>query len=347
MEHVIVTLRLAYEQIYIPFRHRQSQRELLSCKGPIAIRTVAKDAFQVSHRIFDLNGRCEAEVKVFDDRYWWQLTGSDGPMTQEQFILFASEGKGDSLATLGCGCRYTNYDEDDFLRKKPRLLDSTRDEQWEMANRGASRVIFCDSAVLVEAGPPLYYAVPSWETPTIEVVVGPSALDRKDGERIRPAGLDPDERRICAAKGLAFGPNEFDHMVNKLASRVETPFHRSRIESVLPQPAPDTGPRTCARALATKIWQRTNDDGDWATRWLRKYIPTLAEACDPKADPATLPHRRMLEEFIALDWPRRSMYEDDEVSDAREIIRRLDALSPTILSDEDETAVEYLGKPGS
>jgi hypothetical protein len=345
MKQVVVNLRLSYEQIYIPARHRLRRREQLSCHGPIAIKTVANEALQVSHRIFDPTGRCEAEVSFFDNRHWWQLTGRDGPMTQDQFISLAGDGSHDILTTLGVRWTHPHQDELEFFAKKPGLLDSTRDEEWQKANRGASKVIFCDSTVLVEAGPPLYYSVPSWTTPTIALVVGPSALDRNDGNRFRTAGLDSARRGLFAARGLAFGPNEFDHAMDKLARRVETPFYQFRIEEVLPQPAPDTGPRTCARALATSIWKRTNDDGGWAARWLRKYVPTLADACDPNADPATLPHRRLLEEFIAVDWPRVSKYHDSEVRDAREIIRRLDALGTTILSDEDEAALEFLGKP--
>jgi hypothetical protein len=135
---------------------------------------------------------------------------------------------------------------------------------------------------LVAAGPAIYYGFPSEQT--IEIEAGPSELDRIDAAdgfyRRGTTGLyGPTVGRRCwaAREGLAVGPRELDRERHLFERRRRSVRTKDGIEEILP--APPAGPQTSARALAEWLWRGMQIDGDWNTwPWIRKYVPSLADA---------------------------------------------------------------------
>ena len=83
------------------------------------------------------------------------------PMTVETFKSLAHDLDWEVLNAFDVPFYHWKYlSEDELLATKPRRLDSGCEEQWKKVQRGASKVLFCDSAVMVEAGPPNYYGIP-------------------------------------------------------------------------------------------------------------------------------------------------------------------------------------------
>jgi len=100
-------------------------------------------------------------VRYFEGEYWWFLNDMGHPMTVETFKSLAHDLDWEVLNAFDVPFYHWKYlSEDELLATKPRRLDSGCEEQWKKVQRGASKVLFCDSAVMVEAGPPNYYGIP-------------------------------------------------------------------------------------------------------------------------------------------------------------------------------------------
>jgi hypothetical protein len=339
-------LRVPYDATYIPYRHRNRQGQKVASDGHVVIESIATNDAPISHRVVDEDGTAKAEVRLFRDSYWWVLREAGRPIRPETFSSDAEKENHLVLAALGCRRPFhSEVSEDSFFASKPRILASTRDEQWSRARHGASKVVFCDSAVLVAAGPPIYYGVRSDRN--IDIEVGPSELDRIDAgddfyERGKTGLYGPaiNSRRWAAMEGLAVGPHELDRERYLFARRDRSVRAIDRIEELLP--APPSGPQTSARALAEWLWRGMQKDGDWNTwPWIRKYVPSLADADGRGEYPVDLSHRRVLEDFARVDWASFTKSFAKEAEDAREILRRLDLIGG--LADEDHEALGRLG----
>jgi hypothetical protein len=360
MSEIVVKVRIPYSQSYIPWRHKKPQQEYIWSEGFITIKEVVAEAAPVSHRILGKDGTLEAEVRQFGDGYWWALMNGHRaatmaelgnewrkvgrPITMAEFMS-AAEQKNDNLFWAALGC-FRPVDEpiseDEFFAKKPRLLKSTHREQWARANLGASRMIHCDGLVLVEAGPPMYYGVQSWTLGGLDIVAGPSSLDRAYGA-YRLHGPDRPTRTGSAAEGLAFGTREFRREKRLLRLRWDRVRDLCRLEGFASRQDLELGPVTCARALVNKLWDRSKDNyaGWWSP--LRERMPSFAEATQPAKRVETLPYRRVLEEFVAVDWTDTTNEKLTwMLGDAREILRRLDLMDAARLADEDDAAISGL-----
>jgi hypothetical protein len=72
-------------------------------------------------------------------------------------------------------------------------------------------------------------------------------------------------------------------------------------------------------------------------------MPSFAEATQPAKRVETLPYRRVLEEFVAVDWTDTTNEKLTwMLGDAREILRRLDLMDAARLADEDDAAISGL-----
>jgi hypothetical protein len=331
----VVQLALPYRVKFVPYRHRLPETVAVLSFGAVEIREVTPDAAPVSHRILANDGELQAEVRCFEGEYWWLLNDQDHPMSVEKFKSLAQEGDWYALNALDVSSHYAKYrSEDEFLATKPRLLDSDYTEQWTKANRGASKLLFCDSTVLVEAGPPNYYGIRETRS-AMSLEVGPSSL-----ERIR--GDDPlfgpriHTRKWAARQGLAFDALEFERERPLLQSRAETVDFLFHIEEILQMRPPQIAPWKCARALAMAIWQARTEP-------LEEDLPSLANADQDECPEDPMLHRALLEEFAALN-PNIKLNDVTETpEDAREILRRLDLVGyPASFSDEEEAALASL-----
>ncbi|MFQ3451809.1 hypothetical protein PMN64_00575 [Bradyrhizobium sp. UFLA01-814] len=344
-----VKLRVPYDAIYIPYRHRNRQGQKVASDGHIVIESIAAIDAPISHRIVDEKGSLKAEVRLSQNSYWWVLKQAGRAVSPAEFASYAERESHLVLATLGCGLPYhSEVSEEKFFASKPRVVKSTKDDQWKKARVGASKVVFCDSTVLVAAGPPVYYGIRSGlDRKVIDIEVGPSELDLVDaGDNFRERGKTGiygptvSARRWAAKRALAIGPHELDrerHLFDRRDSSVRG-IHQ--IEELLP--APPAGPQTCARALAEWLWRGMRKDGDWDSwPWIRPYVPCLADADGRAEYPHDLPHRRVLEDFAAVDWTSLTSNLAQEAEDAREILRRLDLING--LDEDDDAALGRLG----
>jgi hypothetical protein len=328
----VVKLALAYRVEFVPYRHRLPERKGVLSSGAIEIREVTPEAAPVSHRILGNDGEFRAEVRCFEGDYWWLLKDQDHPMSIEKFKSLAQEGDWLAHHALDVSPYYATYgSEDEFLATKPRQLGSNCEEQWSKAHWGASKVLFCDSTVLVEAGAPNYYGIRETRS-AMSLEVGPSSL-----ERIR--GNDPlfgpgiHTRKWAAQQGLAFEAQELEREKPFLESRAESVDFHFFIEEILQMPIPQIAPWKCARALAMAIWQAKTEP-------LEEDLPSLALADQDECpeDPAL--HRALLEEFAIMNPEIRLDDVTARPDDAREILRRLDIVGYPALPDEDEAALD-------
>jgi hypothetical protein len=250
-EH-IVKLAISYVVDFVPYRHRLPRKQAVRSDGHVMIREVAPEAAPVSHRILGRDDRIQAEVRHFEGAYWWLLNHADAPMSVENFIALAQEGDWAVSNALDIEDYWARNTEDELLGTKPRVLNSEYKEQWNAARRGASKVLFCESMVLIEAGPPNYCGIRSETDSAISFVVGPSSLDRIQGDDL--FGPHIRERQWAARQGLLFETQEFDREMAILDCRADSIDVLCRVEDVLQLPVPQVAPRKCARALAEHLW---------------------------------------------------------------------------------------------
>jgi hypothetical protein len=313
---------------------------------PLAIQRISEGDAPISHLIVGKD-HSNTIVRRFNDRYWWPLLARStdgGPPVPASAHMFTKRAFQDSpLVADVLGCWYTSdtTDENVLFGEKPRLLDpcpdsrwESRDGQWKRAERGADRIVFCGSTVLVEGGPPVYFGSNSYSRPRdVSIRVGPSNSDTLRGDEIycphySLRGPHVFERRDAAAIGRAFGPQEFDYETTRLGRENQSVTIFDRIEEILSPAGSELGPQTCVRAFATALWSEMHEDLDdsWRER-LRSLIPTLAkfrnEGFSPYVPYDDLPHRRILEEYQSLDPKEIHDPVRARMRAAPEILRRL------------------------
>lgn len=350
---MIVEFRLTYSQCYIRWRHRNPEYASLFARCPLEIQRISEGDAPIAHRIVG-NDKSSTIVRCFNGRYWWPLLArsADGgppvPASAAMFIKHAEQDTPIAADVLGCSYMSDTTDENVLFGSKPRLVNplsdfrwETREAQWKRAERGADRLVFCGSTVLVEGGQPLYFGSNSYSRPRdLSIRVGPSNADNLRGDNIyyphyslgAPHVFD---RRDAAAIGCAFGPREYGHEMARLGHDYQSVTIFERIEEILSPSDLELGPQTCARAFATALWSEMHEDLDdaWRDR-LFTLIPTLAkftnEGFSPYAPYDDLPHRKILEEYLAVD-----------PADIRDPVRARRCAAPEILlrlRDEDAIA---------
>jgi hypothetical protein len=212
------------------------------------------------------------------------------------------------------------YSYEDFLKDKvisKKGFKSTWNEQSSSAERDASRMIFCGGHVLVEAGDPIWYAVPDHETrDNFDLFIGHSALDRRNGKGYSTPGPDRGVRLTSARLARAFGLGEVETALRSLRAR----NIRYRSEIVATQDLA-TGPAAelCARALAHHLWEISRHHPD-----LRVAMPIVADTRG-NPPPEALPYREMLEQLVSFQNSDLKESFSFLITDAHKILERLSA----------------------
>ena len=349
----VIEVLVPYRQTFIRWRHRLREQVVLWSVHRVTVPTVEPEVAPVAYRIVPIRvlhneSNPECSVRSFEDKFWWPLLDANGPVSSAEFVSLAAKGSDRVLTTLGCPRDFPYSIQrpsvEDFLDEHPksRLVGSTLDTQLNRVNHGAARLAFCDGAVLVDAGQPLYYAIEPWDGGDIEILAGPSSLDPAPDEGYRLPGPDLFRRRASAAKGLAFGTEGLSQFEGLLAERKLSERLSFRIENLL-QHSDEVAPFTCARALAERLWRGVASGSAWDWPWLRRYVPSLAKAGEADASIDGMSHRRALEEFVAVDWATVTSQLSQEVSSARQILSRLDEIGHSPLSKDDDDALSGLG----
>jgi hypothetical protein len=355
MSELLLTLRIPYTQEFVRRRCRNTETERFWDEGQVLVGTVKPDAAPVAYRVSDTDALAERRlhgssysVRSFKGSLWWPLIGSRGFVKIEDFVRLAAEhDEGALLAvdpSIETPLKVSPLRPEDYFERNPwrRMGNSTNGERWARAHIGASRMMFCEGKVFVEAGEPVYYLVHSAVRGAFDVVVGPSALDRRGASTVGVPGPSAPARLECARRGTAFAIGEVDEEIRTLLDRGNSVSGRPKVETVLPCHAPDTAALSCARAMAEFLWSEAKREGYW-TDSLRRSVPILARTRDADATTEDLPYREVLEQLASSkDMAVRNEF-FNEIRDARDVLRRLRSFGHGTLAEDDEAALTGLG----
>ena len=106
---------------------------------------------------------------------------------------------------MACAITADEYFKDIVIREKG--SSSTWAQQAAKAHRDASRIMFCQGRVLVDAGEPVWYVVPGQNArDDLDLLVGHSSLDWRESAGYFTPGPHRHVRLASAFHGRAFGP---------------------------------------------------------------------------------------------------------------------------------------------
>ena len=225
------------------------------------------------------------QIRSYDERLWWPLGGDyDYVLHPETFATLLEDGHSESLALLDPA--FASCVEGQPLRVFPeefRWVDHDQnncEQRRAIAERGASKTIFCDDGVFVAAGEPILYAVPcgDWNGKDLSITVGVCDQEREsNGTSHSEPGPGRLDRRSCACRGLAFDIGELNEAVRSLQARRYAVAQNYSIDILLERHRPETAPLMCARELARFLFAESFKDGHRADR-LRSEIPVTGAA---------------------------------------------------------------------
>jgi len=228
-------------------------------------------------------------IRSFRGRLWWQLGGDcDLVLRPEIFEGRLQEADFDALVALDASfAECTDERPLDPLPKEftavAEIIPQSHGDCLAAVQRGASKAIYCGEAVFVEAGEPIFYAVPSDDDPKHLVLkVGSSDMTRESTERSRSLpGPYKSHRKSCARRGLAFGPSELEDGLCALEQRGYRILRASKIEAMLEEPNAETAPQICAQELAEFLFTESTRDDERGDR-LRLKLPVLSSIADTR-----------------------------------------------------------------
>jgi hypothetical protein len=356
MSDRILRLRIPFTQEFVRKRCRNTETERFWDEGQVLVSTVEPDAAPIAYRVSDTDGLAERclhgssySVRSFKGSLWWPLIGSRGFVEIGDFVRLAAEGDEGALLAVDPSIetpldvsplRLDAYFEENPWRS---IGNSSNGERWARAHVGASRMMFCDGKVYVEAGEPLYYLVHSAVRGAFDVTVGPLSLERRGTRAIAVPGPSAWDRIECARRGTVFAIGEVDEEIRTLLDRGNSVSGRPKAETLLQCHASDTAALSCARAMAEFLWTEARREGYW-TDSLRRSVPILASTRDANATTEDLPHREILEQLASSkDMAVRNEF-FNEIRDARDLLRRLRSFGHGTLAEEDEAAMSELGR---
>lgn len=349
VNEVPVILRVPYEQWFVPPRCRTPRPEWFLDEGAVMIRVVQPEEAPVAYRVksrplplYPEHGR-DCDVRIFEGKFWWPLLHDNGRRFVEpaEFQRYAKEGL--PLAVLAIDPsisvptgRWPLILFDDGAART--VGESDKDLRWGYVQANRLRTAFCADKVLVEAGEPIFYAVPS--RGGIEIEVGPSAWDRC-GAYSAMGGPDRQQRREAARLGSAFGAGELDTALRSFSERGVGVHQNAELELLMSSSETGAAALLCGRALAEFIWQEAGREGFW-TAALKNSVPAVAGAGAPFATAEDLVHRDVLEQISASRDPVILREFFREAQDARDILTRWKSLGISGFAAKDEVALALL-----
>jgi hypothetical protein len=348
MNDELVQLRVPYTQDFIPVGRRKSRPVEFSSEGLVHIRKIDAQDAPPAYRIVRTDNQSSPEpylVRSFAGSLWWPLLDAEGFVSPSGFVELASAGAPAVLVRLGVQRGWPRQDSpQEFYKDNPykKIVACTRDQQWAHAQRGAAeKVVFCGETVLFEAGEPIYFIVPPWAPTRFKIVAGASSLDGNSDSGYRLAGPSPVTGLGSARCGFAFGIEEIDDEIRRLADRTNDGYE-SKIEPLIERCRFDAAVLACASAFIDLLWGNAQLDSA-RSRLLLEILPCLAEAGRDIERIRRRPHQEVLEQVASIaDHPGRRDF-SSEIARANDILRRLNTLCPAPLAEEDDAALSRLG----
>lgn len=340
-EHVFSS-RFTYRADYMPKGGRKFRPVFLTDEIPVAIREVDVIEAPIAYRITSVSAhRSDVKVRSFAGSLWWPVENNRG-LVKACDLLTWTRTYWEAASTLLDPMRRTFYlpgpSAGEFFGNLPIRNDkfiSTWEEQARKAEWDASRVIFCEGRVLVDAGDPIWYAVLHAPSRGFDLFVGHSNLDRPNVGGYFTPGPDRGVRLTCGRLGRAYGLGKFEAGLRSLEARSEI-YCRDKIVATSNHVAAPAA-HLCARALAQYLWEIA-----WRNPDLRKAMPAVANARHPEPPPEVLPYRQMLEQLVSFQDPALKRSISFLVPDAHHILELLNLSERAVLTLEEEVALAHL-----
>jgi hypothetical protein len=338
--------RFSYRREYILRGGRKPKSVFLNDDCFVTVGEIEPGAAPVAYTLSSLDlddPREKHEIRAFAGSLWWPVWGASGPLQASDFRALVENDWNVASAILDPmhrtyrfhGLTADEYFKDIVIREKG--SSSTWTQQVAKAHRDASRIIFCQGRVLVDAGEPVWYVVPSENArDDLDLLVGHSSLDWRESAGYFTPGPQRHVRLASAFHGRAFGLAEIEAATDDLIKLSGRICVRSKIVSTFDRPAVPAA-ELCARALAEHLW-----DIAWMHPDLRKAMPAVALARHPDPAPEMLPYREILEQLISLQdtYLKRNLAHLRD--HAREILGRLRTVGAPSLAEEDDAALAAL-----
>jgi hypothetical protein len=172
-------------------------------------------------------------------------------------------------------------------------------------------------------------------------IPGTSSVDRNPNFGFRLAGASHIGALDSARNGLAFGIEEIDDGICRLADRTNDGYE-SKIECLVERYRFDAAVLACAGAFIDLLWGNAQLDHPRSRRLLKSVL-CLAEAGRDIERIRRKPHEEVLKEVISMADQVALQEFSSEICCATDIMRRLDLLCPTPLAEEDDAALWRLG----
>jgi hypothetical protein len=257
---MIVNMSLHYEQQVILKRHRKFATVVLTEDVPVSIREVEPSDAPVAHGFVSkgaafYNDGIEPglyQVRTFENRFWWPLSGYHSVLTVSRFKEYAARGLFNSFMTSRyLLCRLDPRPRDAFFAAVP-VREVGKSNQLERLARTqdmATRLMICDDHVYVDAGEPIWYVFhKARHTTDLAISTGPAAQDLC-GPWL--PGPDDATRGNCCRDGRAFGLDEIAAETKAIIAAGIDVEVRSEMKLVAVRQRRDAGAVLCARAAGT------------------------------------------------------------------------------------------------
>jgi hypothetical protein len=348
MKKHVFDYRFTYRADYVRWRGTKNRPVYLTDVQPVELIEVDPGDAPVVYRIVvpHESHREVHEVRRIGGSLWWPVLNYGNPLEKSEFFSLAANDWERTSRVLDPMHRtyYLGAETlDDFLgrrRVSKGRFRSDREQQAAQAQRDASRIIFCEDRVFVEAGDPIWYAVFDRRARRFDLVIGHSELDRSHVDRPHGAGFftpgpDRHARIDCGRSSLAFGLAEMPLALRTLADLSCEFRFGSEIVALsdhVPGPAAELCVRASAQHLREIAWMRPN---------LRNAMPELADRSRANARSDIRSDAELLGHFVSREHPALRIDHASEVAAARKALDRLAAQEP--LAEQDEAALSALG----
>lgn len=337
MKQHLINSRFSYKVQFIKKGRKIESYAFLNGSHPGVITEVDLVDAPAAYKITWHDGGACVDVRAHAGSLWWPVKGKSGPLKAVEFLAMAAvdwDRTNAILDPLGRTYAFAGPTHDEYFRDLPFRTDkgyeSGFDSQLNQARRDVARVLFVDDTVFVEAGDPVWYAVANdRKRDSFDLVIGHSALDRRNNHISFMPGPDLGIRLTSARLGRAIGLNELASGLEDLAAGEIQ--YRSTVEATGVHTAGPTED-LCARALTQYLWEIA-----WMYPDLRKAVPDLAKASNRSPPPASLSHLNILRQLISSsELPNFSRH---LVADARKIVESIDRRGCSATKEDDEAAI--------
>jgi|GEM_PF-5664469 hypothetical protein len=292
------------------------------------------------------------QIRSYENRLWWPLDGERPQgLRAAEFANILDEGHPESLALLDPS--FANYLEDDRgwpwrpIRQEFRPVEhdwNNLPNATAQAQRGASTTMICCDRVFVQAGEPIFYAVPYDHYAGKGLAIRPGVSDPRrecSGNFHAEPGPSRSHREESALRGFAFGIGEIDEAIPALQARGYAIKRLGDVDVLLDRHGAQTAPLICARELARHLF--VESEAKPRGLRLREAIPVVGSAktkdeVDDRCVDALWQLCSSRDPVVAFGFR-------GEIRTAKQILGRLGINPDEALAPEDDEALAALG-PG-